>query len=53
MPYHYSKDKKGKFIQWGKNKKYYYSDEASKKRAKKKASKQAGAIYASGYKGKK
>jgi hypothetical protein len=51
MPTHEGKDKKGKFVQWGKSgKKYYYKDEQSKKEAIKKADSQASAIYASGYK---
>ena len=50
MPVISGRDKKGKYLKWGKSgKKYYYNSEASKKRARVKALEQARAIYASGY----
>lgn len=52
MPIHRGKDIKGLFYQWGRQKKYYYKANNIKSRneAKKKATKQAIAIYSSGYK---
>ena len=54
MPKIHGKDKKGCFVKWGRSgKKYYYkcNNKSAKKKAERKASKQASAIYASGYKG--
>lgn len=53
MPIKYGKDKKGNWVRWGKQKKYYYSpkNSASRRRAVNKAKRQARAVRASGYKG--
>lgn len=52
MPIHTGQDKNGQFYQWGKTgKKYYFSNEQTKKAAKRKAEKQQTAIYSSGWKG--
>lgn len=52
MPIHTGQDKNGQFYQWGKTgKKYYFSNEETKKIAKRKAEKQQTAIYSSGWKG--
>lgn len=50
MPTHTGKDSKGKFAQWGHQKKYYYQTSTGKKRAVSKADKQGRAAYAKGYK---
>ena len=52
MPIHTGQDKNGEFYQWGKTgKKYYFSNEETKKVTKRKAEKQQTAIYSSGWKG--
>jgi len=55
MPIHRGKDKDGPYYQWGKSgKKYHYTsgNKKSRERAKNKATKQAVAIYSSGYRDK-
>ena len=54
MPIHRGRDSKGTYYQWGNQKKYYYKsgNPKSRKNAYNKTSKQAVAIYASGWKGK-
>jgi hypothetical protein len=55
MPVHYGKDSKGPYYQWGNTgKKYYYTvnNKISREKAKAKATKQAIAIYASGWRDK-
>jgi hypothetical protein len=44
MPIHEGTDNKGKFYQWGNQKKYYFNTEIGKKRAYEKALKQSKAI---------
>lgn len=53
MPAHEGSDKKGPYVQWGSQKKYYYKkgDKKSKAAAWKKATAQGAAIKRSGYKG--
>lgn len=51
MPIRRGKDAQGPYYQWGDRKKYYYrsNDPKSRQDAKKKATKQAQAIYATGW----
>ena len=51
MPIHLGKDSKGPFVQWGHQKKYYYTanNKKSLEAAKAKAKRQMNAIFASGY----
>lgn len=44
MPTHQGQDARGKYYQWGNQKKYYYNNKASRKLAKKKAIRQGIAI---------
>ncbi len=54
MPLIYGKDKKGKYVKWGKSgKKYHYKTEAGKSGAINKAKKQAKAIFSGGWREKK
>jgi len=52
MPIHRGHDNGGNYYQWGNEKKYYYKNDNDREIAYHKATKQAQAIYASGYKGK-
>ncbi len=51
MPVKTGKDKQGCYARWGSGKKYHFKcgSKSARERAKKKASKQAQAIFASGF----
>lgn len=53
MPVHAGEDRRGKYYQWGSQKKYYYATPIGKARAHEKAAAQGEAIRAAAARGKK